>query len=92
MCYIKANFKSMYNDNLFCDIKDNIGQCSGGDQTADHILQCEVIKRNCPELANYGEVEYKDVFRNESKQLVAVKAFNLALNTMTNLSTEQSSN
>ena len=82
----------MYNDNMVCDIKDNIGECSGGDQTADHILQCEVIMRNCPELANYTEVEFHDVFKDLQKQLVAVKAFNLALNTKTNLSNEQSSN
>ena len=36
MCDIKVNFRSMYNDNLVCDNKDNIGECTGGDQTADH--------------------------------------------------------
>ena len=40
-----------------------------------HLLECETIIDNCPELANNNETEYQDLFDSIELQVKAVKLF-----------------
>ena len=44
-------------------------------QTQQHLLVCEAMMKNCPELANNDEIVYADIFKSTNQQLKCVRLF-----------------
>ena len=66
---VKLNFKSMYTD-YTCDLCEE-----SVPQSTTHLLDCEKILSNCPDLYNDTDLEYHHIFIEVEKQLSAVKLF-----------------
>ena len=67
MYNVKANFSSMYNFNLLCDL------CKSQICNQEHLLQCKVLTLSVPELSSNTEVKYHDIFKTTSKMVPAIK-------------------
>ena len=69
MTDIKANFKSMYKDDLLCEL------CQCEEETANHLLECKAVLDD----TNIGEAARKvnndDIFKDIIKQVKAVKVW-----------------
>ena len=67
---VKFNFKSMYDNDLACDL------CPEGDtQDTAHLLLCQTLIDNCPDLYNDVLVEYEHIFKGTNDQLMAIKLY-----------------
>ena len=66
---VKMNFKTMHSD-LSCDLcHDDAAQ-----DTA-HLLDCQKLIDNCPDLYNDTQVEYDHIFKETNQQLKAIKLY-----------------
>ena len=66
---VKGNFS-----NGFADLSCNF--CKQNEpQTQQHLLVCEAMMKNCPELANNDEIVYADIFKSTNQQLKCVRLF-----------------
>ena len=67
---VKENFKTMNNGDLTCDLcqKDVM-------QDTSHLLDCQTLLENCPDLYNDTEVEHRQIFQETDKQLIAIKLY-----------------
>ena len=68
MTDVKANFPSMYQNSLNCNLCDLEKV-----QTVQHLLCCPQIIRNCIILQNNMDVTFKDIFSEGEKQIRAVQ-------------------
>ena len=71
MTAVKANFKSMY-QNIDCDLCDE-----GIPQTDVHLLDCNYLIENCPELEINNIVEHEDIFEEGPIQLQVTRIYSL---------------
>ena len=84
MLNVKANFRNQFNNmDISCNLCD-----SGQEESQFHLLECQTIIDNCPELYDDVSVEYDDMFRKSSKQLKLVKLFQIILDTREKLKSE----
>ena len=67
---VKFNFKSMYNNDIACDLCPE-----GGMQDTAHLLLCQTLINNCPDLYNDVQVEYEQIFKGANDQLMAIKLY-----------------
>jgi hypothetical protein len=75
MTLVKNNFRSRYPD-VSC-------QCDGNlPQTQAHLLNCDIISENCPQLRNNTDVVYSDIFSEPDRQLPAVRLYAAVLETL----------
>ncbi len=81
MIPVKINFRGLHTD-VWCSL------CSadrGGDREEDsqqHLLECQAIIDNCPDVFNDYTVQYQDIFSVEpSVQLAATRLLQSALET-----------
>ena len=75
MTSVKDNFSSQYQD-LTCNL------CSSNSLQSDfHLLECESILQNCPELSNDISSEYEDIFGSLSEQLKITKLYSSVFET-----------
>ena len=65
---VKTNFKTKYNSDLSCEF------CRIGKSDQEHQLICPVIIKFLPEIENTN-VQYKDLFGSEKKQLQFIKVY-----------------
>ena len=66
---VKTNFSSLY-------ISDECDLCGSNiPQTTEHLLYCQKILDNCPELFNDVHTEYEHIFGDNDQQLKAVKLY-----------------
>ena len=66
MAELKVNFKGKYED-LICPL------CNNDNDTQSHLFNCDVLLKECKELAENYEIEYEDIFSSKDKQIKAVK-------------------
>ena len=85
MLNVKANFRNQFKD---MDISCNFCK-SGQEESQFHLLECQTMIDNCPELFNDVSVEYEDMFRKSDKQLKLVKLFQKIMDTREKLMTEE---
>ena len=67
MYNVKANFSSMYNFNLLCDL------CKSQICSQEHLMQCKVLKLSVPELVQNTDVKYHHIFESISNMVSAIK-------------------
>ena len=58
-------------------------------ESQQHLLECDVLIMECPDLFNDTIIQYEDIFGNENKQLSAVKLFKKVLETREKLLNEK---
>ena len=76
---VKVNFNSL-NMDATCDL------CSEDVvQDTAHLLLCQTLIDNCPELYDDSIVEYEDIFKETDHQLNAVKLFSKIFKTKNSL-------
>ena len=70
MVNVRMNFSSMYR-NTECNL------CSKKiPQTSSHLLECEEMLTNCPELNDNDDVQYDDIFdSSDAVQLDAARLY-----------------
>ena len=66
MTDVKLNFKNKYVDHLCL-----LGQIE--EESQSHLMECLILKDKCEALKENMEVEYKDIFKNNTKQQKAIK-------------------
>ena len=75
MINVKCNFKSNYEDSS-CDLCDiNLSQ------NQNHLLECDTIINNCPQLYENRDSLYSDLFMEVKKQVKVAKLFKEVLKT-----------
>ena len=69
MTDIKSNFKSMYKDDLLCQL------CQCEEETSKHLLECKTVldDENIGDAAR--KVKNADIFKDINKQVKAVKVW-----------------
>ena len=79
MTNVKLNFRSSHQD-LTCNL------CKSESLQSDlHLLECETLIKECPELRNDMDSEYEDIFGRLSEQLSATKLYTSVFETKTKL-------
>ena len=68
MTEVKHNFRNKYADQI-CPL------CKSEEDTQYHLINCQRILENCPDLAENINIEYEDIFSNGSKQMEAAILF-----------------
>ena len=69
MLNVKGNFSHSYED-ISCDL------CFGNEpQTQEHLLDCNAIIENCPQLYSNRNVSYGDLFEGPKRQLRCTQLF-----------------
>ena len=68
MTEIKNNFRNKYSDQI-CPL------CKSEEDNQYHLINCQRILENCPDLAENINIEYEDIFANGSKQMEAAILF-----------------
>ena len=71
MLKIKANFSSMYKNNLQCSLCEQTDTI----ENEQHLLGCSFLTNHPSLKDDIGHVKFEDVFSNEDKQLKAAKVF-----------------
>ena len=66
MAKLKNNFKNMFKD-VFCQL------CQTDEECQSHLFYCDILLKNCKDLAENTEVEYEDIFNSKLKQVKAIK-------------------
>jgi hypothetical protein len=80
MVDVKRNFKNLYNNEMSCRL------CDKEEETQMHLLKCEIIALNCPEVNEL--VKYQDLFSdNVIKQHKATKLFQTILDSWSKMIT-----
>ena len=75
MTNVKMNFSSSYQD-LTCNL------CSNEFLQSDfHLLECEMIIKECPKLSNDVSAEYEDLFGSLTEQLSIIKLYSSVFET-----------
>ena len=74
MTDVKLNFKNKYVDHLCL-----LGQIE--EESQSHLMECLILKDKCEALKENMEVEYKDIYKNNTKQQKAIKLFKEIWNT-----------
>ena len=71
MLHFKANFSSMYKNNLQCSLCQDMNTI----ENEQHMLICPVLTNNPKLKEDIKNVKYEDVFSSSNKQEVAAKVF-----------------
>ena len=74
MTDVKLNFKNKYVDHLCL-----LGQIE--EESQSHLMECLILKDKCEALKENMEVEYKDIFKNNTKQQKVIKLLREIWNT-----------
>ena len=74
MTQVKCNFKTQFNQNIFCSLGCNEAE------NQQHLLECQYILNELQDKTVLSECEYTDVFCNDNRQIEIVKIFNEILN------------
>ena len=77
---VKANYKNMYPD-----LKCKLCQSENSEENQYHLLQCDILIRNCKNLGNNVSIEYEDIFENGIKQVLAAKLLHEVISVRQNL-------
>ena len=70
MLNVKDNSKNYYGNDLTCSL-----QCGQQYEDQEHLLECEVLMKNCEALYNDTSVNYEDIFTTVTKELDAVRLY-----------------
>ena len=58
---------------MYPDLKCKLCQSENIEENQYHLLQCDILIRNCKNLANNVTIEYEDIFEKGKKQVLAAK-------------------
>ena len=81
MLKLKANFSSMYGNNLECSICKEVGTL----ESESHLLNCSVLREKTGVADEMKQVKYEDVFSDVKKQQKVVRVFLKIMNTFEKL-------
>ena len=71
MLWIKTNFKSMHRVDLSCSMCED----KKSEESENHLLKCPILVNHQDMMKEIGQVGYNDVFKDITKQQLAVKVF-----------------
>ena len=63
MLKLKANFSSMYGNNLVCSLYTEVGTV----ESESHLLYCSILMENTAVDKEMKQVKYEDVFSDTKK-------------------------
>jgi hypothetical protein len=88
MLKLKANFSSMYGNNLVCSLCTEVGTV----ESESHLLNCSVLMENTAVAEEMKQVKYEDVFSDTKRQQKVVKVFLKIMNIFEKLKTQKQNN
>ena len=80
----KANFPSMFQNNIYCDLCDKTKF-----QTVQHLLCCPEIIKRCNMLQNNINVNFEDIFSEGESQIMAMRVIKAVFDTKQEIEAER---